>query len=85
MLARPPENINLREAYEAVRQDDKLLPRHPSEGVGVAPIVGNYVNELHEEAEKALLARLEAVTVAQMDRVLRRRIAKARRCDPDFC
>ena len=78
-----PEDINLREAYDAIRQGDEILPRHPSDGGGVAPIVGAYVNELYEEAEKALVARLEAVTVAQMDRVVRRRILKARRCRPE--
>ncbi|MEO0649482.1 MAG: Rrf2 family transcriptional regulator [Planctomycetota bacterium] len=85
VLARAPEDINLREAYEAIRQGDELLPRHPSEGGGVGPIVGEYLNELYEEAEQALVARLEAVTVAQMDRVVRRRILKARRCSQDRC
>ena len=82
VLARAPEDIHLHEAYEAVRQGDELLPRHPGEGGGVAPIVGEYVNELYREAEKALVAQLEAVTVAQMDRVVRRRILRARRCKP---
>ena len=83
VLARAPKDIDLREAYEAVNQGNDLLPRHPGDGSGgVAPIVGKYVNELCEDAERALLARLEAVTVAEMDRVVRRRILSARRCRP---
>ncbi|MEM1453376.1 MAG: Rrf2 family transcriptional regulator [Planctomycetota bacterium] len=83
VLARAPEEINLREAYDAIAADDALLPRHPGDGApGVAPIVAGYVNELLEDAEEALMARLEDVTVAQMDRVLGGRIRRARGCSP---
>jgi Rrf2 family protein len=83
VLARPAEEINLREAYEALHADGALLPRHPGEdGRGVAPFVARYVNELFGEAELALLERLEGVTVAEMDRVLGGRIRRSMGCSP---
>lgn len=87
VLARSPKEIRLSEAYLAVRGDEALLPRHPGQGEGgVGPIVAEYVNELCESAEQALLDRLDAVTVTEMDRVVRRRILRSPggkpACDP---
>ncbi|QDU65276.1 Rrf2 family transcriptional regulator [Engelhardtia mirabilis] len=80
VLARPPGKIRLREAYDAVNGQEGLLARHPASTCdGIAEIVGEYVNELSDEAERALLARLDGVTVAEMDRVVRRRILNRRR------
>ncbi len=79
LLARHPSAINLREAYEAVSDDTVMLARHPDGCAGVvAPVLGHYVNGLLEEAERAMLERLAAVTVAQMDRIVRARIGRAR-------
>ena len=78
LLARPPETIHLRAAYEAVVEDSVLLRRHPGHcGEGVAPVIAGYINELHADAEQALLERLEAVTVEQMSRELGSRIRAA--------
>lgn len=83
VLARSADKMNLREVYEAVTEESDLLPRHPGvDRNGVAPIVAEYVNELYEEAELALLRRLEQVSVAQMDQVLGTRIRKQRGCRP---
>ena len=41
----------------------------------VAPVLAGYVNEIFLDAEQALLEKLESVTVAEMDRKLRRRMA----------
>ena len=77
-LARPAEEINFLEVYEAVYETTQLLPRHPGDGKGpVAPVIAEYVNALYDEAEEALLERLEEVTVAQMDRAVARRIRRA--------
>lgn len=83
VLARPADEIDLREAYEAITDNSELLRRHPSDCSGVvAPILANFVNELYEDAEGALLARLKDVTVAKMDRVVRGRIRRALDCRP---
>ena len=75
VLARQPSAINLREAYEAVAEDTEIL-RRPASGCSgrVATIVAGYIDELYAEAEQALLGKLEAVTVAEMDREVRARI-----------
>lgn len=81
VLARGPGEINLREVFEAVVSRPELMPRHPGDGEGgVAPVLGAYINELYGDAERALLAKLESVTVANMDRTVRRRIYDALEC-----
>ena len=78
VLARPARDINLREVLNAVRQDKPVLPRYTTRCSGqVAPVLGDYLNALFADAEEALLLKLEAVTVAQMDRTVRRRILRA--------
>jgi Rrf2 family protein len=79
-LARPAERINLRQAYEAVASDPHLLQRHP-DGCGgpVAPVLARFVNDVMGDAEEALLQRLEAVTVAEMDLSVRPVVGRALR------
>lgn len=78
VLARDAADIHLGEVYEAIRERPEILGRHPGDGdTGcgpVAQIVAGYVNELTAEAERALLGRLEAVTVEEMDVEVRGRI-----------
>ena len=78
VLARDPATIHLREAYEAVTDSQEILTRNPGDCSGlVAPVLADYVDELYAEAEQALLATLEAVSVAEMDRVVGARIREA--------
>ena len=80
VLARDAGKVTLREVYEAITEDTKLMPPYSKRGCGpVAPLLAGYVNELFTEAEQALLARLEAVTVAEMDRDVRQRIFASRK------
>lgn len=75
VLARDAKTIRLSEAYEAVVEDVTIFPRHPQEDPqSVGSIIGEYVNNLYAEAEQALLLRLKAVTVAEMDETLRDRV-----------
>ena len=77
-MAREASAIDLREVFKAVQDDRPLLPEYSTKCSGaVAPVLGNYLAELFAEAEEALLAKLETVTVAQMDRTIRKRIIKA--------
>ncbi|MEM9372184.1 MAG: Rrf2 family transcriptional regulator [Planctomycetota bacterium] len=78
VLAREPADISLREAYEAVAPEPRLLPQNPDSCKEAVPVVmGEYVSEICAEAEQALLARLETITIKQMDRTIRTRIRKA--------
>jgi Rrf2 family protein len=78
VLARSPDTINLRHAYEALKPKADLISRHPANNSEIiAGIVGEYVNEIYTDAEEALLETLQAITVAQMDRVVRKRIRKS--------
>lgn len=78
VLARPASAINLRQVYEVIREDKPVLPEYsPTCSGAVAPVLGNYLGELFAEAEEALMAKLEAVTVAEMDSTVRRRIGRA--------
>lgn len=75
VLAREPATIHLRAVYEAVMEEDVLLSRAPGCGNGrVAKVLAGYLDELCGDAERALLAELEAVTVAEMDREVRSRL-----------
>ncbi|GAB5536259.1 MAG: Rrf2 family transcriptional regulator [Rubricoccaceae bacterium] len=83
VLARNANAIHLREVYEAVTDSPEILRRHTGDCTGVvAPVLAGYVNELYAEAEQALLAKLEAVTIAEMDRVVGARIRAAVRAEP---
>ena len=78
VLARSPSQINLRQAYEAISPEPDILPRHPGSCQEVLPaILAGFVNELCSEAERAMLKRLESVTVQRMDRTIRVRLRTA--------
>ncbi|MEO1159927.1 MAG: Rrf2 family transcriptional regulator [Pseudomonadota bacterium] len=78
VLERAPSKINLREVFEAVQEEKPVLPEYSDSCSGaVAPVLRNYLNELFAEAEEAMLRKLQSITVAQMDRSVRRRILKA--------
>ncbi|MFK7884630.1 MAG: Rrf2 family transcriptional regulator [Phycisphaerales bacterium] len=75
VLACEPGAITLRDAYEAVAADTEILRKHPGGcHERVAKVVSGFVNEICREAEDALLAQLESVTVAEMDREIRSRL-----------
>lgn len=83
VLARSADAINLREVYEAISGDSRLMPVFSKGCSGrVAPILADYVNELFSDAEEALLTKLEQATVESMDRNVRGRIRLALNCDP---
>lgn len=67
VLARDPRTINLRQAYEAVAAEPQILSRHPECEGRVAVAMASFVNSVMGDAEAALLAELEAVTIAEMD------------------
>jgi Rrf2 family protein len=68
ILARDPSQITLRQAYDAVKQGADILNRHPANCEGLmAPVLACYVNDLLAEAEQAMVATLDQITVAQMD------------------
>ena len=66
VLARKSSEINLRQAYEAVADQSKLLlPQHPGGCDGViAPILADYVNDMLGSAEQALLDKLATISRA---------------------
>lgn len=67
VLARDPQKINLRQAYEAVTAEPQILSRHPECEGRVAVAMAGFMNSVMGDAEEALLAELEAVTIAEMD------------------
>ncbi|MEL6614702.1 MAG: Rrf2 family transcriptional regulator [Bacteroidota bacterium] len=72
VLARPASAITLRDAYDAVADDSHILHRHPSDCQGrAATVLAEYVNGLYADAEQALLERLGATTIDEMDRHVR--------------
>ncbi len=75
VLARDATTITLRQAYEAVEEEPQILHRHPSLCEGrAATVLAEYVNGLYADAERALLERLEATTIAELDRHVRSQI-----------
>ncbi len=81
VLARSADEISLKDVFEAVSAGSGLIPRHPGDGEGgVAPIVAGYINELYADAERAFFDTLGEVSVASMDRTVRRRIIEALDC-----
>lgn len=76
-LAKPPDEITLRDAYTAVTQDSRsFLSRHPShceDGLDITPIIAEYLNELFVDAENALLQNLESATVFDLTEEIARR------------
>lgn len=76
VLAKSPSKINLRQVYEAVSENPELLRRHPGDESGVAQVLSGYINDLYAQAEEALMCKLEAVTVSEMDSVVRPQICR---------
>lgn len=72
VLARDPKTINLRQAYEALDDEPRLLARHPECAGRIETAMADFVNSVMGDAEAALLAELEAVTIAEMDAKIRR-------------
>ncbi|MEO1060362.1 MAG: Rrf2 family transcriptional regulator [Actinomycetota bacterium] len=78
LLARSADNITLLDAYAAVSDDPQLLCRHPDECSNpVAAALGRFVNGVMGDAEQAMLARLDAVSIAEMDAQVRRHVIAA--------
>ncbi|MEM1070100.1 MAG: Rrf2 family transcriptional regulator [Planctomycetota bacterium] len=76
VLARSPSKMNLRQVYEAVSETPELLRRHPGEESGVADVLSEYINDLCADAEEALMRKLAAVTVKQMDATVKPQICR---------
>jgi len=77
VLARDASEITLRDVYLAVAERPELLRRHPGEADGAAQVLAGYINRIYDEAEDALLARLQSVTIEQMDAEVRPEICAA--------
>ena len=74
VLTRKPATINLRQVFEAISDNQELLRRHPGTESGVAKVLAEYINHIYDEAEEALMKKLEMVTVKQMDAAVKPRI-----------
>ncbi len=77
VLAKDPNEINLREVYEAATEDPELLRRYPADRRVVPRVLGGYINDLFETAEEALLSQFESITLAAVDRQVGPRICRA--------
>lgn len=71
VLARDAHTMTLRHAYEALDAEPHLLARNPGSGGRIEGVLAEFMNDVMGEAESALLAQLEAVTIADMDRRVR--------------
>ncbi|QSQ22250.1 Rrf2 family transcriptional regulator [Pyxidicoccus parkwayensis] len=79
-LARGPEDITLRDVYEAVEEDAELLGRYPSgpnQTCDMAPMVADYLEGVVGRAESAFKQSLESTTLAMMSRELAARHRRA--------
>lgn len=74
VLARDPREITLRQAYEAVAEEDEGFigrrAQEPDGGCRVAPVITEYLDDVFGEAEEALKHRLAAVSVDEMSRAI---------------
>ena len=77
VLARAPSEISLLDVYTALTDKPALLPRHPGEDAGPARVLAAYINDIYADAEAALLDRLAAVSIEQMDSEVRPEICAA--------
>lgn len=70
VLAKSPEEITLCDAYMAVNDDMGTVlvrrPGHCKDGVSIAPVIAEYLNELSDDAEQALRAKLSTITVSEL-------------------
>ncbi len=71
ILSKNPDEISLREVYEAVHEDSVILQRPPQNTGPVPEVLSGYVDSLFTKAEAALFAELEKVTIAEMDSEVR--------------
>ena len=76
-LARDASRTRLLDAFEALDESKEILRRHPSSDDGIGGVIGTYINEIYDDAEQALLNRLKATTVEDMNRVLAKRFKAA--------
>ncbi|GAB5518871.1 MAG: Rrf2 family transcriptional regulator [Rhodothermales bacterium] len=70
-LARPATSISLREVYEALEDDETLIPLHPgglSSSCQVGQGVASYLDDLYDDLADALKARLGNTTLADVAR-----------------
>lgn len=78
VLAKPAHKITLLAAYTAITDDHTtVLARHPGncgDGIDIAPMIAEYLNELFEEAEQALLKKLGAVNIADLTQEINNRV-----------
>ena len=82
VLARDPGRITVRDAYEAVTDEPDLMSRHPEDCAGrVEQAMAQFVNSLMSDAERALLERLDSVTIAEMDVQIRASLRAAHSAD----
>jgi len=70
VLAKSAREITLLDAYKAVTDDSStFLSRHPShceDGFDITPVIAEYLNELFEDAEKALFQNLASASVLDL-------------------
>lgn len=76
ILGREPSTITLRNVYEAVFDDNSILPRYPVNEGGPSQVLGDYLNHLFSDAEEVLMQRLMNVSIAQMDNTVRPEICR---------
>ncbi|XZF12500.1 Rrf2 family transcriptional regulator [Chitinophagaceae bacterium MMS25-I14] len=69
-LAKPAKQIHLSEVYLAVRQDHILgsQKNEPNPDCPVGKEINKHLDELNGEAEKAMLKRLEGITLADFSK-----------------
>ena len=69
ILGRHAKEITLRDAYAAVANETGSVLGRPvgscRSNVPIAPIITEYLNELYADAEKALIQRLDSVTLSE--------------------
>lgn len=76
VLGMDPAEVNLRQVYEAVADQQEILRRHPGDESGVAKVLASYINGLYTEAEEALMRKLESVTINEMNAAVKPSICK---------
>lgn len=78
ILAKPPSEITLRDAYTAITDDaSTVLVRQPGgckDGIDIAPVIAEYFNELFEDAEQALLKTLSSVNISDLTQEISKRL-----------
>lgn len=74
VLARDPRQISLRQAYEAIAEENEGFigrrAQEPGAECRVAPVIAEYLDDVFGEAEEALKHRLAAVSIDEMSRAI---------------